>query len=45
MAHALQGLQEVGDPDGVVRGFFGFYEEAFWSDLSHRNLMGPTVGR
>jgi hypothetical protein len=37
----IAGLQEVGDPDGVVRGFFRLYEKALWSDLSHRNLDRP----
>jgi hypothetical protein len=37
----IAGLQEVGDPKRMGRGFFRLYEKALWGDLSHGNLDGP----
>ena len=40
----IAGLQEVGDPDGVVRGFFGFYEDEVARPTTPARFAPPVVG-
>ena len=39
----IAGLQEVGDPDGVVRGFFGFYEDEVARPTTPARFAPPVV--
>jgi len=40
----IAGLQEVGDPDGVVRVFFGFYEDEVARSTTPARFAPPVVG-
>ena len=40
----IAGLQEVGDPDGVVRVFFGFYEDEVARSTTPARFAPPCRG-